>query len=813
MLEKKNIIILVFVALLFSGYTVLFSQERNVKAFRINSEIIIDGRLSEPEWQRADVAKDFIQRDPKEGAPETEKTEIRILCDDDYIYFGCIMYDSQPDKIINRLARRDNKIESDNISIRIDSHHDHLTCYEFTLLVSGTQVDIMQYNNGKNEDISWNAVWESKTQVTDFGWVAEIKIPFRELRFNTGSRDSIWGINFVRELCRNHEYAMWKLIPKNQSGQISNFGHLVGLDALKEPVRLDILPYVASSIRSKPVESQYEKYNKFSFNSGVDIKYGLSSSYTLDVAVNPDFGQVESDPENLNLTTFETFYSEKRPFFIEGTQILKFSTFGSDAGLFYSRRIGRKPSMELNLEESEKIVSSPENSTILMAAKVTGKNSSGFSFGALNAVTQDEYAKVISLLDGIESKRLVGPMSNYSVVRFKQDFMTNSSFGAVATSVIRKKGLPAFTGGLDWQIRTEDNLFLIDGFFATSSTFARATTDEKLLGNAGRVKVEKISGDHWLYSISGDFTSKGYNINDIGYYQSPNDIGSDIDLTYKDEVPNLWYRYIFIESHYGLRDNFDKVNLYKNASLSTEYGFLNYWAMVLGASYSFGKYDDRETRGNGLYKKQESIKYSLSFNSNKNKNVVFTFSGSYTKGNRGYELYSVSPVILLKPKPNIDLKLGLRYAAYNNFEGFVVNLDDPLATSGKKTIFADRNTRENDFNLTGSIAFTTNFTFEVYSQLFFANGHYKKFKELVTPETFIDYDYNTNPDFNINSFLLNAVLRWEYLPGSTIYLVWSQARDHHNKIYDMSLGNNLDNIFLAQPDNVISLKASYLFNI
>jgi hypothetical protein len=235
--------------------------------------------------------------------------------------------------------------------------------------------------------------------------------------------------------------------------------------------------------------------------------------------------------------------------------------------------------------------------------------------------------------------------------------------------------------------------------------------------------------------------------------------------------------------------------------------------MDLGATYNFGKYDDRETRGNGLYRKPESMKFSLSLSSNRNKDVVFGFSCSLSNGSRGSEIYSFSPMLVLKPRSNIDLRIGLRHVAYNNFEGFVTNIDDPLAGIGKKTIFADRNTRENDISLTGSMAFTTNFTFEIYSQLFFANGYYKNFKELVTPETFLDYNYDDNPNFNVNSFKLNAVLRWEYLPGSTIYLVWSQARDHYNKIYDMSFGNNLDNIFLAQPDNVISLKASYLFNI
>lgn len=783
-----------------------------MKAVKINGGVRIDGILSEEIWKTAIPAAGFTQRDPEEGKPESEKTEIRILYDDEYIYFGCMMYDKEPEKITARLAKRDNEVESDVISIRIDSYHDHLTAYEFTLLASGTKVDILIYDDGAKEDDSWDAVWEAQTLITGIGWSAEIKIPLKELRFDNSSADQIWGINFVRKITRKHEYSMWSFTPKNQSGMISHYGHLLGLDSLSSPTRLEFLPYVSNSIRRKPVSNPYESYKKYDYNTGIDIKYGLSSNYTLDITVNPDFGQVEADPEVLNLTTFETFYPEKRPFFIEGTQILRFSGFGGDDGLFYSRRIGKKPTGSPELGCFETIKSYPENSAILAAAKVTGKNSSGFSFGALSALTNDEYAETICLQTNQERDILVEPMANYSAVRFKQDFWRNSTVGGIVTSVLRKKNQPAFTTGADWKIRTNDNLFMADGFLAASSTYDK-TTGDKLTGGAGRLTLAKTGGDHWLYQTSADFTSKKYNINDIGFFRRPNDYGVSFEVAYKDEVVNSFYRYIYIEGNYGIRDNFDKVNLYRNSSFGFEICLLNYLIVSAKTTYNFGLYDDRETRGNGLYKKPKSINFSSTLSTNSSSDFVFKLSAAYSKNDRSSDNYSLTPKISMQPSSNIEFTIGMGYKKYNNYEAFVANTLLPPDYNKPLTIFANRDTKEYNLNLSGSFTFIHNLSLEVYSQLFFASGHYKGYKLLANPETFIPYSHSGTDDFNRNNFQLNSILRWEYLPGSTIYLVWSQYRGYFDNLYNSSLGDNIDNTFITQPDNAVILKISYWLNI
>lgn len=339
--------------LLFNSFLHAGDNERTAIATRINTQPQIDGFLNEEVWQRVQPVTGLLQRDPDEGQPESERTEIRVVFDHEALYFGCMMHDAEPDKIVARLTRRDNEIDSDVISIRLDSYHDHKTAFEFTVLASGVKIDILQYNDAEEEDDSWDVVWETKTQIlrgenSPKGWSAEIKIPFHALRYTPSAEGkNVWGVNFIRRISRKAERDQWALVPKDARGFISHFGHLVLEGELPNPSRLEVLPYSVGSgtFVNRALAPVGAGTSDFSGNAGFDLKYGLSSNLTLDLTVNPDFGQVEADPAVLNLTTFETFYPEKRPFFIEGTQILQFSTFGGNfgPGLFYSRRIGRRP--------------------------------------------------------------------------------------------------------------------------------------------------------------------------------------------------------------------------------------------------------------------------------------------------------------------------------------------------------------------------------------------------------------------------------------------------------------------------------------
>ena len=333
------------------------SGEKKAIATRTTVAPTIDGILNEAEWNRAQPITDFLQRDPDEGQPASERTEVRILYDDEALYIGAIMFDRDPSKILARLARRDDEVESDFISIRIDSYHDHQTAFEFTINAAGVKTDILQYNDGREEDPSWDVVWDAETALTSDGWSAELKIPFKALRF-TGQPSQEWGIQFIRYISRKRERQQWVLIRKRESGFVSKFGHLVGLDNIPLPTNIELLPYVVGGNRFLPISPAYPNGRDLESNAGVDAKYKPSSGLTIDATFNPDFGQVEADPAVLNLSTFETFYPEKRPFFIEGSQILRFTTFGGEfgPGLFYSRgsvaRFGCGNQMEVTLKMS-----------------------------------------------------------------------------------------------------------------------------------------------------------------------------------------------------------------------------------------------------------------------------------------------------------------------------------------------------------------------------------------------------------------------------------------------------------------------------
>ena len=424
---------------------------RHATAHRTTIPPVIDGYFREAEWSLPEPADGFVQLEPDEGRPATEQTEIRILYDDEAIYFGCRMFDSDPGAIVARLARRDYEIESDQISIRIDSFHDHQTGFEFTVLASGTKVDIIQFNDGANEDDSWDAVWDVHTRIFTWGWAAEIRIPFSQLRF---SQTGEWGVNFRRIVNRKNEVTFWVLVPKSEAGFISRFGHLEGLSAIPQPGRLEVLPYALGRVTDGPVSPVNPEGTRWEADAGLDLKYGLAGNLTLNATVNPDFGQVEVDPAVLNLTTFETFYPEKRPFFVEGAQIINFTTFGGNLGpgLFYSRRIGRPPSIQADTSGGRTLREYPATTTILGAAKLTGKTAGGLSIGALSAVTAEEEAVVVDSL-GREARQVVAPLSSYNVLRLRQDVLQNSNVGGALTAVARRGGEPAFTGGFDWKLR------------------------------------------------------------------------------------------------------------------------------------------------------------------------------------------------------------------------------------------------------------------------------------------------------------------------------------------------------------------------
>lgn len=776
---------------------------KSMTANRVSLPPKIDGYGDDDAWKEATAYGGFLQREPTEGAEPTEKTEIKVVYDDEALYFFLMMHDSEPAKLVRRLARRDNLIESDYVSIRIDSYHDHQTGAEFTINASGARVDVLQYDDATKEDASWDPVWDVQTRVVAGGWCAEVKIPFRILRYDVDN--STWGINVLRRISRKNEYDYWAFIPRSANGFISLFGHLDGLEHLPSPAHAEVLPYTVASGQFQPQTSSRVQQNEFRPNAGFDAKYGLKSNFTVDLTVNPDFGQVEADPEVLNLTTFETFYPEKRPFFIEGTQILRFTTFGNDfgPGLFYSRRVGT--ALNVQTPPGSILTHEPRAATILGAAKITGKTTNGLSVGVLEALTQKETYTFRDSL-GTSTTSTAQPLTNYSLVRMKQDVWGNSNVGLIVTSVARKEGLPAYTGGADWNLKFNNNTYAVSGFLAGSHTYDPITLEEKE-GSAGKLRIGKDGGDPWLWVISGDFTSRRYDINDIGFFRRPNDRGIIGDLEYIDYIPGDIIRLYYIGYNHHLRWNFDGAPIIREGHARVLFQFLNYYLLKFDFGFDSPAYDDRESRGYGLYRTPQKYFSRIGFETDRRGMIVASLDENYVYDFAGQRTSNTQAAMTIRPTTAMELQVKLGYTHTRNMEGYV-NLASP------QNIFGHRDVNQTDLILRGSLVFTHNLTLEIYNQLFFAKRQYYEFSYLDSSSNLRPTAYSGATAINQTAMHTNVVLRWEYLPGSTMYLVWTHGRNFtENGGFGRNYSDELDRTFTTAPDNVFMLKISYWYSL
>lgn len=808
-------LILLAVACVFSTVsTANDGAPKTIVAVRTPVAPKIDGRLTEPEWKLPVPASGFLQQDPDEGAPATQPTEIYVLYDDEALYFGCVMVDSDPSKIIGRLGRRDVDVVADVVAIRLDTYHDHQTAFEFTFNPSGSKIDLVLSNDQElNGDKSWDVVWDLKTSINEKGWVAEVKIPFKVLRF-TAAPSYEWGFQFVRRVSRLNERSMWVLIRKSESGFVSRFGHLVGIENIPAPSNIEIIPYAVGEGRLVPKSPGSPDGREFHENAGFDFKYTPGSGLTIDATINPDFGQVEADPAVLNLTTYETFYPEKRPFFIEGSQIIKFTTFGDDfgPGLFYSRRIGR--ALEVRPPGGGYVLNQPRFATILGAAKISGKTKSGLSIGILEALTKEETATMVTQ-DGRRMEEVVEPMTNFGLLRLRQDLFQNSNLGLIVTSVNRDGKSPAITGGLDWMLKFLESVYKIDGFLAGSRT--TDVTGQRIDGTAGKFNFSKDGGPHWRGGVSFDFTSKKYNINDIGYFRRPNDYGWIGQILYRDDFVRSFERLWSVGLLYHLRRNFDGAEIIHSGTAKGEITFSNYWKMTLEAQIDRGKYDDRETRGNGLYRKPGTQSAQVTVESDRRELVLAKLTLALGSDERAGRYSSMIANLDIKAASNVGLNFELQRGARTREFAWADNyleypIDAPLAPR-TVTVFAERSSEDWSLTTRCSYVFNPELTLDVYFQLFFAKGRYEDFHRMIASDRFVRLGSYAKPDFNELSFNSNVVLRWEYLPGSTAYLVWSHARRGERGTYQTALADNFSNTFRLPADNVLMLKVSYWLNM
>ncbi len=808
---------------------------------------IIDGRLGDPAWDHVPWSQgDFTQVEPDKGKPASVQTKFKILYDAKnlYVIFRC--YDPEPSKIVSRMSRRDS-FDGDWVELNIDSYYDKRTAFSFTSSVSGVKGDEYVSNNGDNWDASYEPIWYLKTSIDEEGWIAELRIPLSQLRF-ANKPELTWGINVQRLFFRNQERSQWQYIPPDAGGYVHLMGEINGINGIKPQKQLEIQPYVVGKAETfeKEEGNPYLTGSSAAVDVGLDAKIGLTSDITLDLTVNPDFGQVEADPSQVNLTAFELFFREQRPFFTEGNNTLNFPLNDNDANnLFYSRRVGRRPQREVDTDESgddgvNEYVKPNNRTTILGAAKLSGKNKKGFSWGLLEALTANEYAEIDSL--GYRTQQMIEPLTNYMVGRAQQDINKgNSIVGAMFTATNRKLDDPklqwlhtdAYAGGIDFTHHWRERKYYIGGkalmSYVKGSREAIAETQQSseryfqrpdndhtefnpdrksLTGTGGQLVLGKRSGDI-VSNLSVSWQSPELSLNDIGFLSQTDRVSQAFWMQYRILQPGgiaRWQRYNlnqWREYDFGGRP----LNIGYNVNAHSQ--FTNFWQTGGGITYRVLSASNGDLRGGPTVQYPGSTYFWMYIETDRRKKLQVNLNPEMGIGRNDYSR-STSLDLRITYRPVDALNISVSPSlSYNKDQMQYV----ATSTAGGQDVYVvgriDQTTARVVVRMTYML--TPNLSLQYYGQPFGTSGKYSNFKKITNPRasayderfepvsasalSLTDEEYSVDanndgvgdytfgrPDFNFGQFRSNAVMRWEYIPGSTLFLVW--ARERNGAFYD-----------------------------
>jgi hypothetical protein len=844
---------------------------------------VIDGRLDDAVWSAAPVGGDFVTQRPTFGQPSSQRTEARVVYDADAVYVAIRAFDTAPDSIASQLGRRDaTSIITDWVQVVFDSYHDRRTGFRFGVTPRGVKRDVFHYDDGQ-EDATWDAVWTVETTIDSLGWTAEYRIPFSQLRFRQGSGEQVWGLNILRDLARKEERSWWSPMRPDQSGFASRFGTLTGIRDLRSPRRLELIPYtVASVTRDERVadDDPFHEPTDPALSVGADVKYGLTSNLTLTATFNPDFGQVEADPSQVNLTAFETFFQERRPFFVEGVDVFNFGLGGQDA-LFYSRRIGRTP--QGGVAGGTQFVDAPEATTILGAAKLTGRTSGGWTIGVLDAVTAEEKARyVIEDEDGVQ-RTVTEPMTNYGVARVRRDFRGGqTSVGGIVTSVHRRLGdddglewLPssAYAAGLDWRHRFLGGAWQFNGFLLQSNVrgdtlaiqrlqtsparfFQRPDAEHVeydprrtvLSGSGGLVALNKIAGK-WIGGSGFVYRSPGFESNDIGFLQSADFYAWDGYVGFNRFSPQGPFRSWNVVHTHNAGWTTDGERTRYSTGINGNFTLRNLWTGYWSVAHGITGLSVSSLRGGPAIVTPAGTEASVGFGSDRRKKVSFGTDVSVFRedGTDGQSL-SLSPYVNVRPSSRFDLSLSPSLNWNTSAWQYVGSPRDAGAGGTRRWLFGQLDQTTVGLTARLNYIFSPTLSFQLYAQPFISAGDYEDFMEVDDPrakrfgDRFAtlpaedlrrceDADGNVffgvrpqgagcgdaaafgygfgNPDFNVRQLNSNAVLRWEYRPGSTLFVVWSQGRSDFAPDGQFRLRENASDLFRAPGSNVLLIKMSY----
>jgi len=852
----------------------------------------IDGHLTDPAWATAEWFTDFHQKDPVVNGTPTDSTAVAFLYDDDALYVGARLWSSRVNEIPRPVTRRDQFSNSEYFIVALDPYHDKRTGYSFSVSSGGVLGESYHPQDEEdNRDPAYNPVWEARISFDSLGWYAEMRIPFSQIRFNKQAIQA-WGMNINRWRPGFNEDIYWVVIPRTQSGFFSHFGTLTGMNDIQPHRTAEFIPYVAATadfLGSPQEGNPFTDGTQSDLRAGADFKVGLGSNLTLDATINPDFGQVEADPAEVNLTAFETFFPEQRPFFIEGNQLLQ----GQGPGYYYSRRIGGQPRGYATgpFVDDADFVDQPGYATILGAAKLTGRTSSGMSIGALAALTQREYATTYRADSNAYHQVAVEPTTFYAVTRAQQEIgKSASTIGVTLTGLSRNfsDATPlslqlvnqAFTGGADWLVRLKDGMYEIGGYagfsyidgtesavtaVATSSAhyFQQPGQDylpavsgqTSMAGYTAGFSANKTGGRHWTGGIDGTMESPGFELNDAGRLSSANDIDADAYVNYRENTIGRTFRNYRVGLVAASGWNFGGTRTFSLFRLNTNQTWMNFWRTYVGANFRPASTSDDLTRGGPLMGVGSRGGVDVSLGSGEANSLRGNLNGGVTWGQYGLANQYVSLFFLARPGDRWQLSAAPRWQHSIDPRQYVSVVDGgSAATYGSRYVFASVHQTTLSMQLRLNYSFSPSLTLEVYAEPFAASGRYTQYGQLTaagaqtlqtygTDNTTIvqdpDGNYTVtdgnsgqvfalpNNDFNVLSYRSNAVLRWEWRPGSALFLIWQQNRNsfcsggydsgmcYQNDIVpgtDVRPGSLLETR-TAPGDNLLVIKATYWLSI
>ena len=828
--------------------------------------IRVDGRLDEPDWLRASAISDLVQKEPVEGDPPTDPTEVRFLYDEEALYVGARMSSGPGGAVQAPMSRRDDVQQADYLLISLDTHLDRRTAYSFGVTASGVRLDHFHPTDDENTiESEFEPVWEARVTIDDQGWTAEMWIPFSQLRFSDRP-ERVWGLNVHRWIPARNEDDYWVMIPRTERAWVSRFGELRGISAVDASRRIELLPYVSggSTITGdRDPADPFDDGRNLEGEIGGDLKMGIGPNLTLNATINPDFGQVESDPAVVNLTASEIFFEERRPFFVEGSQVLA----GNALGYFRSRRIGAPPTAPVQGDH----VDYPRNTTIIGAAKLTGRTPSGLSVAALGAVTDEEHARTFDVDSGLFERERVTPRTGWFAGRLQQEFGPASSTASVFLAAVHRdmpagdplaalmnrsaltvgtESLMRFAGG-EYEVFANVGMTHVRGDPAGILRIQRATpryhqrpdvshvqldpTRTSMTGWKAQINADKRGGRHWLWDFQLNIESPDLEFNDVGRLSSGDGIQTRAGVTYRETQPGSVFRGYRFTLGQSSEWTFGWDRQRTSLSARTDLTWNNFWTTSASTQVRLRAQDMRLTRGGPSMGTPLGWSASLNLDSPSSAQTRWNVRAEYANDELGGWGAEVSGGLTIQPVLQLQLSLQPSYERELNPHQYVAtDTTGGALTYGSRYIFAfvDRTTLSVQTRV--SLTLKPDLNLDVYAEPFAASGRFYGFGELraarsrflrrygtegTTVETLANGDLRVTdgadtlvvPDrsFNVRSFRSTSVLHWEWRPGSTLYLVWQLDRSDETEVGDqVGLGDMFGSVSIV-GDNFLAVKASF----